>query len=115
MHAAVKTKRLAKEKAERLVAKAGAEGILTNAEVELVRKAEAARENLIQVDSFPLEGLKSNWLMPVPPGSKRSSAEPGEIVAIDVLIGSEYKGIFDAGIDWISRITTGNKHVSVRQ
>lgn len=79
IHAAVKAKRLPKEKAERLVAKAAAERILTNTEVELVRKADAAREDLIQVDSFPLEGFKSTVLMPVPSGSKSSSAEPGEI------------------------------------
>lgn len=52
---AVKEKKLPRGKPERLVQKALDDGIITRDEFHLVQRAEAAREDAIQVDSFRLE------------------------------------------------------------
>ncbi len=55
IHKAIKAKQLPKGKPERSVQKALDAGVITREEFHLVQRAEAARDDAIQVDSFRLE------------------------------------------------------------
>ncbi len=69
---AVKEKKLPKGKPERLVQKALDEGIITRDEFHLVQRAEAAREDAIQVDSFRLEDFQFGLLTDKPKEAVRA-------------------------------------------
>ncbi|MEZ4765202.1 MAG: acyl-CoA dehydrogenase domain-containing protein [Calditrichia bacterium] len=64
MYAAIKSKKLQKDRPDKLVVKSVEAGIITSAEADILAKAHAAREDAIQVDSFTqeeyLETAKSN-------------------------------------------------------
>ncbi len=74
LRAAVKEKRLPKLPPDQLVAKALEGGVISREEAELVRNAEAAREDVIQVDSFSLK----EYLV-------RRSAEPSSPQSSDLV------------------------------
>ena len=59
---AVRSKKLPKKRHSALVKDAVANGIITAAEAEVVIKAEKARDNAIQVDSFDLEDFEPTQL-----------------------------------------------------
>lgn len=61
---AIKAKKLPRGKPERSVQKALDEGVITREEFQLVQKAEAARDDAIQVDSFRLEEFHTHLAMP---------------------------------------------------
>lgn len=64
IYAAIKSKKLQKDRPDKLVVKAVEAGIITSAEADILAKAHAAREDAVQVDSFTheeyLETAKSN-------------------------------------------------------
>jgi len=61
---ASKAKKLPRGKPDRLVKKALEANVITQEDFDLVKKAEAAREDAIQVDSFKLEEFASNLMSP---------------------------------------------------
>jgi acyl-CoA dehydrogenase len=74
---AVSAGQLPKGRPEALVAKAVEAGVVTAAEVDLIRRAEAAREDAIQVDSFTLEEYKRGAASPRPAGGDGAPAFHG--------------------------------------
>lgn len=56
---AVRAKKLPKGRPERLVQKALDENVITREEAQLIQRAEAARDDLIQVDSFKVENVQT--------------------------------------------------------
>ncbi|RMH68751.1 MAG: acyl-CoA dehydrogenase [Bacteroidetes bacterium] len=74
---AVRTGTLRKDSPERMLEQAVAAGMVTAAEADLVRRAEAARYDAIQVDAFTLEEYKRTALRPAGEASVTASEGDG--------------------------------------
>ncbi len=78
---AIRRKELPRQQPETLLEPAVARGLITGEEAELVRRAEAAREDVIQVDSFTLEEFLQRGLGPWPGATAAPAAAPPEPAA----------------------------------
>ena len=71
---AMKAKKLPRGKPDRMAKKALEANIITKEDYELVQKAEEAREDAIQVDSFDLKDFATNLLTPQSDKAKASNS-----------------------------------------
>jgi acyl-CoA dehydrogenase len=71
---AVREGRLPKKRPAQLLDEALEAGVITDEEVETVRRAEAARERYIQVDDFTLEEYRESRMMPGTPTDRGALA-----------------------------------------